>query len=691
MRDDVIKLALSSMITVVNEAIAEVSVPSELNDYVPKAEVAKKIVFGPYDPIIKRDNLQSIFNVLNGNSGDKHYLPISIGDDNKINFPTDEHQVCDYSSIAAKVNKAVADVNYSSAGLNRLLELFERELTYIPGTLNDPDISLFDQAKLAAAIASCIAGVQLSDDISSKDLFMLYSMDFSGIQDFIYTINSKGALKTLRARSFYLEILMEIIIDGLLDKLGLSRINLIYSGGGHCYLLIPNTEEVRQIVDEYNYHINDWLLNIYDISLYVGHGYAPCSGDKLRNIPQGSYVEIFREVSKSISSRKANRYTSSQILSVNSRVKDDYSRECKICRRVDKLNSENECSVCSSIKNFSNNILRDGFFGIVQQKDNGLPLPDSLSIVSSDNYDDLIRNEGDSIVRVYRKRQIEDGHDTIGIWVADYASESNTLEKMAADAKSAGRIERIGVLRADVDNLGAAFASGFDSNSAGGNIMRTAALSRQLSLFFKYHINMVLGDHCPNVTICYCGGDDLFIVGEWYDMLMSSLDIKKAFEKYTDRTLSISGGVGIYDSKYPISRIAYETAEMEDRSKHLDGKNAITLFENNTYHWDEFESKVCDEKLGTLSAYFDETQSHGNSFLYKLLELIRNQDERINFARYVYLLARLEPGKNADPEEKKRYKEFADKMSGWINSESDRRQLITAIQLYVYMTRNKED
>ena len=60
-------------------------------------------------------------------------------------------------------------------------------------------------------------------------------MDISGIQSFIYTIGEKGALKGLRARSFYLEIMMEHIVDELLEKLSLSRANLIYTGGGHCY------------------------------------------------------------------------------------------------------------------------------------------------------------------------------------------------------------------------------------------------------------------------------------------------------------------------------------------------------------------------------------------------------------------------------------------------------------------------
>ena len=48
--------------------------------------------------------------------------------------------------------------------------------------------------------------------------FYCIQMDISGIQNFIYSIGDKGALKGLRARSFYLEIMMEHIIDELLEK-----------------------------------------------------------------------------------------------------------------------------------------------------------------------------------------------------------------------------------------------------------------------------------------------------------------------------------------------------------------------------------------------------------------------------------------------------------------------------------------
>ncbi len=682
-----IKLMIASCVSVIRDAAIDVCAPFTLDDAdKQKIANAKQLIFA--DDVTDagtRKNLESIFNVLNGNNGRKHYIPRPVIDED-INYPTDEETSCDYESLSNRINACIEGNELTDSGLNSFLENLENELTYIPGTTNDPDISLFDQAKMIACVVSCLPDEACS---SSDDLFLLYSMDFSGIQDFIYTINSKGALKTLRARSFYLELLMENIIDELLSQLNLSRVNVIYSGGGHCYLLLPNTDQTVKIIEEYNNSVNEWLLDTYDISLYVGHGYTPCSCLSLRNIPNGSYVELFRNVSREISDRKANRYTAEQIIRFNSRIAEDYSRECKVCRRIDKLNSEGECSICSAIKEFSNSILHHGFYCVVNQTNAGLPLPGGLRVVSAGNDTDSIDKR--TIVRTYRKRQIKDsGISSRGLWIGDYASSCNTLEEMAADSKDAGRIERIGVLRADVDNLGTAFASGFKAAN-GGNILKTAALSRQLSLFFKYHINSVLSNKNRNATICYSGGDDLFIVGEWYSVIELAMDISAAFERYTEGALTLSAGIGIYDSKYPISRIAYETAKMEDLSKHLEGKNAITLFEDNTYHWNEFEGEVLGEKFDVLATYFDRIDSRGMSFLYKLLELIRNQDDRINFARFVYIISRLEPGKDSPPDKKDSYRVFSNNMCTWIRSENDRKQLMTAIMLYVYLTRNKED
>ena len=64
-------------------------------------------------------------------------------------------------------------------------------------------------------------------------------------------------------------------------------------------------------------------------------------------------------------------------------------------------------------------------------------------------------------------------------------------------------------------------------------------------------------------TIVYSGGDDVFIVGAWNDVIELSVDLQKMFRKYTQGTLSISAGIGIYEDSYPIAAIAQETGAME--------------------------------------------------------------------------------------------------------------------------------
>lgn len=91
-------------------------------------------------------------------------------------------------------------------------------------------------------------------------------------------------------------------------------------------------------------------------------------------------------------------------------------------------------------------------------------------------------------------------------------------------------------MRADVDNLGQTFVAGFAGKYA--TLSRTAALSRQLSIFFKYYIRSILKNgeyHIDgekklterNATIVYSGGDDVFIVGAWNEVIELSIDLQE--------------------------------------------------------------------------------------------------------------------------------------------------------------------
>ena len=61
------------------------------------------------------------------------------------------------------------------------------------------------------------------------------------------------------------------------SRLSLTRCNLIYAGGGHCYLLLPNTEQAKETFDNGLASANQWFLAQFGAALYIAGGYVPCS------------------------------------------------------------------------------------------------------------------------------------------------------------------------------------------------------------------------------------------------------------------------------------------------------------------------------------------------------------------------------------------------------------------------------
>ena len=401
-----------------------------------------------------------------------------------------------------------------------------------------------------------------------------------------------------------------------------------------------------------------------------------------------------------MSQKKAHRYDAETIHFLNNQSYEG-KRECKVCQRIAKL-QDGKCTICNTLEKLGSKIMHYDCFAILTEYEvDALPLPGEKYLVVETMEQLKEHMQADSYVRSYTKNNFYTGkHVSNKLWVGDYfPQDANTFEDMAQ--KACG-IKKIAVLRADVDNLGTTFVSGFKrgEDTHYVTLSRTATLSRQLSLFFKGYINQLLVDGtgnmfapagARNVVIVYSGGDDVFIAGAWNEVIAVFCDLRQALEKFTLGTLTISGGIGVYDASYPVNVIARETQELEDASKCVDGKNAITIWNNeHTYAWDEFVEKVVGEKMQALDEYFNNNEQHGMAFLYHLTELLRNANEKIHIARYVYLLSRMEPDEKSDPDIKALYRKFSEKMYLWSQNKKDRKELITAIYLYVYMHRSDE-
>lgn len=730
-----------------------------------------------FDPKL---NLDSIFSVFYSDKKIQvaNKYPLIYKDINKaFNYPRKDISLATNSNYEALLNKIKShfitkDINQIS--INQLLQIIEEGFSYVPSSTNRAevcDISLYVHSKITSAVASCMKlyfdEQQIQDYkkycfnsgskiFRNEKIYLLISGDISGIQDFIYTIPSKGALKTLRGRSLYIDLLLEEFIDEYLEQIGLSRANVLYSGGGHFYILAPNIEDTKKAIDKLQAKMNRWLMENIGINLYLAIGTAECSANNLmKSEAQGN---LFATVNKKLKDDKTIRYSKDEdflehIFNVE-KEKDTAKKECNICHNlVDKLwkyNSDEEiaCEFCLNLYKLGQDILtQDLVFVISKEKiDGGIKIfgKDRDLYMYAVNIEDIDMFKG-KILRIYSKNNLLENDLAIRLYLADYSAKNENDEVMTFDdlAKSSCKtdkgIKRLGVLRLDIDDLGIAFSSGFvsdkdkiEDNLRYATLSRYADLSKDISMFFKVAINKICaGDltggvdfeekafnifgiaKAPKrkVNIIYAGGDDLFLVGAWDEVLEVAIDINRAFKQFTNGKLTLSAGMAMFSPTYPISKMAEIAGLLVQMSKNRKDKNSIALFGMETnlkangqleckhiYTWADFEMKVCKEKMNYLLARlsFDGDKfnklSVGKSLIYRLMDLIQLTDEdKLNIARFAYVLARMQPKQDKDEQKRKVYEDFVSKMYQWINNNEDKKQLATALNLLVYYLRDKKE
>lgn len=730
-----------------------------------------------FDPKL---NLDSIFSVFYSDKEIQvaNKYPLIYKDINKaFNYPRKDISLATNSNYEALLNKIKShfitkDINQIS--INQLLQIIEEGFSYVPSSTNRAevcDISLYVHSKITSAVASCMKlyfdEQQIQDYkkycfnsgskiFRNEKIYLLVSGDISGIQDFIYTIPSKGALKTLRGRSLYIDLLLEEFIDEYLEQIGLSRANVLYSGGGHFYILAPNIEDTKKAIDKLQAKMNRWLMENIGINLYLAIGMAECSANNLmKSEAQGN---LFAIVNKKLKDDKTIRYSKDEdfleyIFNVE-KEKDTAKKECNICHNlVDKLwkyNSDEEiaCEFCLNLYKLGQDILtQDLVFVISEEKiDGGIKIfgKDKDLYMYAVNIEDIDMFKG-KILRIYSKNNLLENDLAIRLYLADYSAKNENDEVMTFDdlAKSSCKtdkgIKRLGVLRLDIDDLGIAFSSGFvsdkdkiEDNLRYATLSRYADLSKDISMFFKVAINKICaGDltggvdfeekafnifgiaKAPKrkVNIIYAGGDDLFLVGAWDEVLEVAIDINRAFKQFTNGKLTLSAGMAMFSPTYPISKMAEIAGLLAQMSKNKKDKNSIALFGMETnlkangqleckhiYTWADFEMKVCKEKMNYLLARlsFDGDKfnklSVGKSLIYRLMDLIQLADEdKLNIARFAYVLARMQPKQDKDEQKRKVYEDFVSKMYQWINNNEDKKQLATALNLLVYYLKDKKE
>lgn len=651
-----------------------------------------------------------------------------------------------YKKLAAQLNDAFAAHSPADMTINELLQLLEDTMSFVPSSTNgneSADISLYDHQKLTAAFAACLwhyfkecritdyksycygSGKKVQQMHQSR-AYLLVSGNIFGIQNFVYNIPSKGALKSLRGRSLYIDLLLQNSIDELLAACEVSRSCLLYAGGGHFYLLLPNTVKVKETLAQFQGKWDDWFLTHYGSRLYFALAYTPCSSDEFKKTGQGTY-RVFYRADQKLFQENQRRYTQKQLQrlfdpdSIYNRLADN-SRECGICHTsAEKLypyvenEEEKVCNSCNNLYRLGQSALSKNLFYISHEYAHySLPLPgyDQEVYVQAVIPEELAASTEPR--RLYVKNALSLGNKvTTPLWLGEGGNydEAGKVLEFADLAAAADGIPRLGFLRVDVDNLQAGFQAGFSQHF--DTLSRQTMLSKEVALFFTRVVNTLCQKEEKGkkrrLQVIYAGGDDLCMVGAWDDLLAFSLELRHAFSIFTNDKLTFSAGLGFFKPSFPVSQMMQRTTSLLRYAKENPQKNSLALFgevveygsysENMMtarYTWEELEDQVIGEKIHFLESHFSLSGTNdqhklkaGKGLLYRLLDLMRHSEQEagnMNLARFAYVLARMEP-KAIEKEKQNCYQEVRKQLYNWYQDERDRQELITAIELIVYRMR----
>ena len=540
-------------------------------------------------------------------------------------------------------------------------ESFEAELerlgSYVAiGSGPSSRVSLYDGTRLIAGVACALEGGRVE----------VLRADCSGIQDFIYTIDSKRALVVLRGRSAYIELLLDVTARALATAAGATSSAIVYVGGGNFELILPPSG--RDAAIEALSRLNESMYERFGPSIFLAAASVTCAG-----------TDAFSESVRATLGRRLAEAKGQPHRSILQRVLGvqqwlGSGEPCAICRRDVRTDPHELSGVVRPICTTCWQMLRLG-----QQ------IGQATAFVNDS------AGELDLLLNRYRivQDRIPAGLSTNDYVVNAFAGGARRFFYAGRRSEGALDLERcaetsggtIAALRMDVDNLGAFFADAARQSAGPGWI---ASVSGRLTRLFRLYTGALpQADRFPSASLeglkaayaqfVYAGGDDLFLLGAWDAALAFALDFRETLVSYLglrNRSgvgLGISAGLVTGDPHEPLYRLAEQSLDLESLAKAGGGetKNALALSIGGRagvraahddasagdvpelgvrLTWSQW-ARAIDLALQLLASIEKVEESVSRGFAYTLLSVgLRYADEDVLiFPRLAYAIARLKP------------------------------------------------
>lgn len=387
--------------------------------------------------------------------------------------------------------------------------------------------------------------------------------DLSGIQKFIYNVSSKKAAVSLKGRSEYLCQYTREVYDRLtnLPPVKSAGIKDVYCSSGKFYFITSDTAEIREAITQCSREIESALWKEQQGQLAIAISYVPFvfaedGKQVVVNEQLGSIGMLWSAITPLFAALKKQSFR--HILSA------EYEQ------MFDVIPVGGDVKVCAIT---------------------GIESADCVKLPDSDLY-----------VLPSVKQQINLGEELRN------KEHFKTFEDYAGETC-------LGILRMDVDGLGARFIRGFK------DLEEYTAFSQRMAIFFDKNVRTIQQkDYYRNdLNIIYAGGDDLFAVGRWDKIIEFAAEVRQQFMQHMQgEGVTISGGIAIVHPKFPIAKAAILSGEAEEKAKTYNDsqKNAICFF-NQCVSWDKEYDEVLQMKNEML--YQIDTNAVSKGLLQQLM------------------------------------------------------------------------
>lgn len=523
-------------------------------------------------------------------------------------------------------------LDYSSAQLYSLYHFAQVWGSRVAYAAGRAEHSVFDCNRVNAAVESCKQ--QLPD--SSAQPFLVLKGAIGGIQKYIYHEmkaeqigDADKASKRLRGRSFLVAHLSQVLAEQVIEHLQQSQAQILFVGGGHFHLLLPNTEAIVPELTALKTKINLGLQKTLGTALSFDLVSTPSGDDFLTN--PSSFFQLLDDQLKQAKQQKHQAYLDSllqeSVALPNRKEEEQIGQKAPYAAYLIEVKTSDLSLLRRIVTHYhAGKTKKDqadieclGFLGLhyflVKKAGSRKKIQDFLDALSIEQGRafslKIIRiNDTQFLptdITVPAGLEIAWGFTFIGNFAPQLPPQEkkkklkrssilmfNELAGLDQEGQPQLNYPQLAAMRLDMDDLGVLFAYGLGEDSS---VERTLSLSRELQLFFGAYFNVLAEKH--HLYITYSGGDDAFVIGSWINVLHFAKALQAAFLKFTcgNPHLGFSAGIYTCNPHYPVVRFAKDAEGLQERAKKyqpdssLPGKNAICIF-NQVYSWDRFQTMM---------------------------------------------------------------------------------------------------